>query len=295
MAKIVSYSFAEKPAHRLTDLSPLRRISDRYVSAMENAIEHIAGQPVQVVAEEIEFTAYSRWSSALDTLSSLSVFRLYPLRGTVILRLEEGMINHLINVYFGGAPAPSVRRTKEGFRPTEMQLIDRLAPSLIDHLCDIFSGYGPMKPVFQRHESSPSLITGYKEQEQVMRQPFRITADAKNSWQAELIYSSEAAASAIEFVQNKDIELPAASDPFWQQRWAENLKQIYLPLRSILAQPTMRMPELFELKPGDVIPITPQANPPLFVANRRFATGTLGEKNGCAAFRIEHIEQGDKG
>ena len=87
--------------------------------------------------------------------------------------------------------------------------------------------------------------------------------------------------------------MPAESDPLWQQRWLRNLKQIHLPLRTIVAQPTMRLPELFELKPGDVIPITPRAKPPLFVASRKFASGTLGEKNGCAAFRIEHIEQGD--
>ena len=47
------------------------------------------------------------------------------------------------------------------------------------------------------------------------------------------------------------------------------------------------------MKPGDIIPITPRVKPPLFVANHRFATGTLGEKNGCAAFKIEHMEQGN--
>ena len=293
MKKIIPHSFAKKSAHRVTDLSPLRRISDRYGASIERAIEYIAGQRTEVVAEEITFSPFSGWSGALAPLSSLSVFRLLPLRGTIILYLEEAMINSLINVYFGGAPALCVNRGRGGFRNTESQLIDRLSRSLMDQFAEGFSSYGPMKPVFQRHETSPSYITGYGPEDQVMCQPFRITAGVDISWRLELVYFPDAAESVLEFVQNKNIDLPAESDPLWQQRWARNLKQIYLPLRTIVAQPTMRLPELFNLKPGDVIPITPRVKPPLFVANRKFASGILGEKNGCAAFKIEHIEQGD--
>lgn len=293
MTKVSPHSFAKKSAHRLTDLSPLHRISDRYATSMRDAIEHVSGHRVEVAAEEIIFPDFSRWSEALAPLSSLSIFRLLPLRGTVILNLEEAMINSLINVYFGGTPALCIRRSKNGFRQTEIQLINRLAKSLMEHFCSTFSGYGPMKPAFQRHETSASYITGFQPDEQVMCQPFRISAGTDISWRAEILYSTEAAESVKEFVQNKNVELPAEADPLWQQRWSRNLKQIYLPLRTIVAQPTMRLPELFDLKPGDVIPITPRVKPPLFVANRKFATGTLGEKNGCAAFKIEHIEQGD--
>ncbi|HEY9090170.1 FliM/FliN family flagellar motor switch protein [Parasphingorhabdus sp.] len=293
MKNPVPYNFARKSAHRQSDSSPLRRISDRYAVAMASAIEHIAGHRTEVTVEEIIFSDFSKWSGVLAPLSSLSIFRLLPLRGSIILHLEETMINSLINVYFGGAPAICVKRTKDGFRQTETQLIDRLALSLMERLADVFSGYGPIKPVFQRHETSASYLTGYKPEDQLLCQPFRISMGTDISWRAELVYSPDAAESAMEFIQSQIRDLPAESDPEWERQWSRNLKQIYLPLRTIVAQPTMRLPELFNMKPGDVIPITPRAKPPLFIGNRKFATGTLGEKNGCAAFRIEHIEQGD--
>src|SRR5690554_169687 len=294
MQRPVPYNFASKSAPRQNDLSLLRRISDRYAATMGSAIEHIAGHRVDVTAQDIITSDFSQWSAALPPLSSLSVFRLLPLRGSIILHLEEAMINSLINVYFGGAPALCVKRTKEVFRQTEIQLIDRLAISLMERFSGVMSEYGPAKPIFQRHETSASYLADYKGEDQLLCQPFRITMGADISWRAELVYSPEASESALEFVQSKTRETATESDPEWERQWSHNLKQIYLPLRTIVAQPTMRLPELFNLKPGDVIPITPRSKPPLFVGNRKFATGTLGEKNGCAAFRIEHIEQGDR-
>lgn len=293
MTKAVPHIFAEKSAHRLTDITPLQRISDRYAERMESAIEQVACHPVAVSPEEMQFTAYSEWAGALGPLSSLSVFRLLPLRGSIILQMEEAMINSLINVYFGGAPGPAVKRKKDGFRDTELRLVDRLAQLLIEKLCDEFSDHGPVKLAMLRHETNPSYFADCQPDEQFMRQPFRVSMGADISWPVELLYSAEAAESVMDFLQNKSIETPAESDPLWQQQWSDRLQKIRLPLRTILAQPTMRLPELFEMKPGDIIPITPRVKPPLFVANHRFATGTLGEKNGCAAFKIDQIEKGD--
>lgn len=293
MAKVVKHIFAEKSAHRLIDMAPLQRVSDRYAADVGSVIEQLAGQRVAVTPAETQFIDYSRWTDDLAPLSSLSVFRLLPLRGSIILQLEEAMINGLINVYFGGMLGPVVQRKKDGFRDTELQLIQRLALMLVERLCARFVDYGSMTPTFQRHENTASHLTGWRPNEQVMIQPFRITVSADVSWHIKLLYSADAAESVMEFVQNRSVEKPAAADPAWQRQWSHNLQQIHLPLRTILAQPTMRLPELFKLKPGDIIPITPRVKPPLFVANHKLATGTLGEKNGSAAFKIEHMEQGD--
>ncbi|MEH6757815.1 MAG: FliM/FliN family flagellar motor switch protein [Parasphingorhabdus sp.] len=291
MPKIKPHSFAEKTAHRPADMSPLQRISDRFVVRIETAIEQVIGQAAKASAKPIGFKTYSQWAQALGPLSSLSVFRLLPLRGSIILHMEESMINSLVNLYFGGALCPGVKRLKNGFWETEWQLIERLVQSVVEQFCAHLSDLGLMKSAMLGHETSPSYVTGFKANEQVMCQPFRIVMDADNAWPVELVYSAEASDSLIELIQNGNAEIPAISDPQWQQQWSRALQQIHLPLRTILAQPTMRLPEVFAMKPGDIIPITPWAKPPLFVANHKFATGTLGEKNGCAAFKIDHMER----
>src|SRR5690606_41352804 len=103
MKKPVPYNFASKSAPRQNDLSLLRRISDRYAATMGSAIEHIAGHRVDVTAKDIITSDFSQWSAALPPLSSLSGFRLFPLRGSIILLLEVSMIHSLIKLCLGVA------------------------------------------------------------------------------------------------------------------------------------------------------------------------------------------------
>ena len=70
-------------------------------------------------------------SKSLEPFSSLSVFRILPLRGTIILRFDEAMINSLINVYFGGTFGPPVGRNKDGFRESEIAP-DRTSRAIAD-------------------------------------------------------------------------------------------------------------------------------------------------------------------
>ncbi len=293
MTVAVTHIFAKKSNHSLTDMAPLRRISDKYESGLTSAIEQVVGEKVDVIAQDIRFLPYGDWSGGLDSLSSLSIFRLLPLRGPLILRFEEAMINSLVELYFGGTLGPPVTRKKDCFREAELQLIARLQGALIQQLGDCFADHGVMKHALLHHETRPLHVTVCKRDEQVMCQSFKISIEPDISWQIDVIYSADAAESAIELIQNKSTEQSEASDPHWQQQWYNGLQNIHLPLRTILAQPVMQLPELFELKPGDIIPIAPRVKPPLFVANHKFAIGTLGEKNGCAAFKIEHIEKGD--
>ena len=70
---------------------------------------------------------------------------------------------------------------------------------------------------------------------------------------------------------------------------ARALEGVSLPVRSVVARPTLSVQELLALRIGDVIPITLAPRVPLLVGNRRLAEGTIGEQEGRAAFQIETI------
>ncbi|QTD56475.1 flagellar motor switch protein FliM [Parasphingorhabdus cellanae] len=293
MTIVATHRFAEKSNHSQTDLSPLKRVSDRYARGLSDAVERIAAIKADVDVQDVRFQSFGEWVGGLESLSSLSVFRLLPLRGSLILRLEETMISTLVELYFGGKLGPIIARKKDSFRDAELQLIERLGQALVEQLADCFTDYTVVKPAMMNHESNALHVTICKKDEEVMCQSFSLSLGPDSSWDVDLIYSADAAEGALELIQNKSMEQSDATDPDWQREWHRGLQHIHMPLRTILAQPVMRLPELFQMKPGDIIPITPRVKPPLFIANHKFATGTLGEKNGCAAFKIEHIERGD--
>src|SRR3546814_2029603 len=64
---------------------------------------------------------------------------------------------------------------------------------------------------------------------------------------------------------------------------------IELPVRSILAEPSMPLHAIVALKPGDVIPISLPEELHLLVERTTFGVGTPGEANGNAAIQIKSI------
>jgi flagellar motor switch protein FliM len=83
-----------------------------------------------------------------------------------------------------------------------------------------------------------------------------------------------------------------AADAAWTGALNSALRDVRLPVRSVLARPEISLTKLLDLQVGDIIPLTIPRHVPITIAGRNFATGSIGEANGNAAIMIEHIEEG---
>src|SRR3546814_13739654 len=75
----------------------------------------------------------------------------------------------------------------------------------------------------------------------------------------------------------------------WDKRLRTALLDIELPVRSILAEPTLPLHAIVALKPGDVIPINVPEELQMLVERTPFGIGIPGEANGNAALKIRAI------
>jgi flagellar motor switch protein FliM len=81
-------------------------------------------------------------------------------------------------------------------------------------------------------------------------------------------------------------------DPLWSGALDKALRDVRMPVRSVLARPEISLVKLLALEVGDIIPLTMPRHVPVTVAGRSFAFGSIGEANGNAAIMIDHIEKG---
>lgn len=102
---------------------------------------------------------------------------------------------------------------------------------------------------------------------------------------------------ATEIAATDAVASPQKSDPAahhsddWHRDLMRRLAEVRLPARSVLAQPSIALSRLSRLRRGDIIPIATPRYVPLIVGSRRFASGSIGEQGGHAAFQIETLEQ----
>ena len=78
----------------------------------------------------------------------------------------------------------------------------------------------------------------------------------------------------------------------WRQRLAARAGDIAMPTKSVIARPQLSVGQVMALRVGDVIPIPVPRHVPLLVADRRVATGTIGERDGRVAFMVDRMDGG---
>ena len=291
MDDVQTYAFGRGESQAPMMLSGLDRLGEKLGRRIRALVEPICGVRPQVEAQDAQLLDFSAWSAQVPAFTSISIYRVAPLKGQVLLRMDAAMISTLVDCFYGGIgnrPLPP----RGEFTPTEDRLIARLSESLLSRLVETWSDILPLEPALIVRETGVGFAASAQPGDQMVVQRFMIGITRDQLWPVDLVFPM-AALRAVEPLMGT--RLPAdddQKDPVWQSRIARRMRDIRLPARTVLARPNLSLAELMQLKVGDVIPVTISRSLPLIVGNRIVARGSIGEQDGRAAFQIEKIVQG---
>jgi len=272
-------------------LSKLHRLGEKLGRRIRALLEPIAGTRPEVEAEDAQLLEFGSWSADVPSFTSISTYRLAPLKGQVLLRLDAAMVSTLVDCFYGGVGNRPLPQRIE-FTPTEDRLIARLSESIMAKLSEAWADILPLDPNLLMREPGLSFSPATQASEQMVLQRFRVTLSRDQLWLIDILFPLSALRT-VEPLMGAHVPLDDDQiDPVWQSRIARRMRDIRLPARTVLARPHLSLAELMQLKVGDVIPVTISRSLPLIVGNRIVAHGSIGEQDGRAAFQIEKLAQG---
>ncbi|MDI1297191.1 MAG: FliM/FliN family flagellar motor switch protein, partial [bacterium] len=218
-------------------------------------------------------------------------YRLLPMKGQMLLRMDAAMISTLVDCFYGGIgnrPLPP----RGEFTPTEDRLIARLSESILARLVETWVDVLPLEPALVVRETGVGFSASAQPGDQMVVQRFTLSISREMEWPIDIVFPLSALRAVEPLMGARSAVDEDQADPVWQARIARRMRDIRLPARTVLARPNLSLAELMQLKVGDVIPVTIGRNMPLIVGNRIVAHGTIGEQDGRAAFQIEKLVQG---
>lgn len=277
-----------RPAQKLAGLD---RVGERMVRQLRDAIEPYFRAKTQITADPIEHRRFEDWCADQREFASLSLYRLRPLKGGMMIALEADFITSMVDAFYGGrGHVPAHKRIE--FTASEDRMIARLTEMLTGQLKEAWTDIMPIEPVLASRETNPSYATIAKPQDMVVVQRFTLVPAHGRPGTISFLYP-QATLRPVEtqlLAKVRDDSTPV--DAEWRQRLAWAVEDVRLPVRSVLARPELSMAQLMTLKPGDVIPINLAPKVPLLVGSKRFAEGTIGEQEGRAALLVESVGKG---
>jgi flagellar motor switch protein FliM len=288
MDDVQPYAFGRQSSEPVAAISGLDKLGDRLAKRLRAIVEPYSGGRPAVNARPLDDTMFMMWDACVPAFSSLSIYRLHPIKGPVIMRVDAELISQLVDRFYGGN-STRVAADRHDFTPTEARLIARLTESIIAALVECWAEIVPLEPVLTGRETGLAQAEIMASDADVVIQSFEVDLGGSDRRVIEFVYPRDGFAGIEVGAPAKKAEERRAVDPVWQARLGRRLEDVRFPARTVLARPNLKIAELVALKPGDVIPIHIARHLPLLIGDRIFAHGTIGEQDGCAAFMIEKL------
>ncbi len=281
-----------RPGARLAGLD---RIGERVARRLRDVFEPFARLKPKVEAEAALTSRFETWRDALPEFTSLSLYRLRPMKGGMLIAITPEYVSRLVDAFYGGTGgAPIAVARKREFTAAEERLLGRLTDAITGAVVEVWKEIVVLEPTLASRETNSGYASLVRGDEAVVVQRFSVSGGGPGATSIDLVFPL-IAMRAYEAQLAAKIHAEAGPvDGEFRYRMAKALENVSFPVRSVVARPTLSVSELLSLKPGDVIPITLSPRVPLIVGNRRLAEGTIGEQEGRAAFQIETIGVGDR-
>ncbi len=284
------YTLGQRKDRPVAHLAHLERMNDRIARRLRDVIEPIAQTRSKVDAIPLETRRFDEWQRNQADYMSLSLFRVRPVKGMMMIAIEPAFVTNMVDAFYGGTGNGLATKGGE-FTPSERRLQKRLVTAVADVLTKCWADTFPLQFDFTTHETNVDFANMVRPDEAVVVQSFTIKPGMSRSTKIEILYP-------LSLLQPIEDEIAARAqagiggdDGDWKNKLLGALDNVALPVRSVLARPEMTVAQLLQLKPGDVIPITLSQTVPLLVGNRRFAEGTIGEQEGRAALMIASLNK----
>lgn len=284
----VEHSLLRKSGPDEMLLAIYQKVEKKLPGRLQNRLNDTIGSEVALEMAGSDSLVFTDWHAAQETDSVYLQFQFGVSATPIWVRVSRLFLTACVDCFFGGNFDGDSCATGHLTR-SERNMIDRLAKAIGDGLSDAwsvvqeikinFAGFVHDKDDFELELDDPHVLLGSA----------RVALSGHAIEAMDLIQPIDGLVSIEPQLHRPLSRETGAIDPSWQKSLKESMDQVYMPVRSVLARPTMELSQLSSLAVGDILPVSPTDNVPLIIGDRVFAHGCIGEQNGGVAFQIKHF------
>jgi flagellar motor switch protein FliM len=267
----------------------LDKLNERMLKRVRAAVEPLARAKPRVDTLPTEVRAFGDWRAEQSEFVSLSLYGFRPLKGAILLRIEPEFVSRLVDAFYGGNGTAPSRRARE-FTATEEAMLNRLAEAVMGALAEVWQEIVPVRVQLKGRETNVGFADLAGADEAVAITRFEVAPWAGPGSGIEILYPVAALRAVEPELAAKSHDEAGIRTGDWRERLSAAVGEVRIDARTVLARPELSLNELMQLREGDIIPVSLTKLVPLIVAGRRIALGSVGERDGKAALKIEKME-----
>ncbi len=264
----------------------LERIHERFAQKYIASIYNLMSKEIEIKIEDLKILKFSEYMSSLKTPSSINIIRILPLRGKALVVFDPELVYTLVENYFGGDGRFKMNLEEREFTISEQRIVDSVMELMFKDLQEAWSPIMKLDFETVAHEMNPQMVNVNAPTDILLISTFvaQFSETQKGTFALALPYSM------LEPVREQ-LNISAAHsdddiDPNWISALETQVMSVPLMLSSTLAQTTMTLREMSNIKVGDVIPLEIPETVTLYIEELPRFTAKYGISNDKCALTI---------
>lgn len=252
--EIKAYDFSSQDRIVRGRMPTLEMINERFARNFRITLFNFLRRSPSITVEGIQMTKFGEYIHSLFMPSSLNLIKVKPLRGTALFVLNPKLVYSIVDSFFGGDGRFHTKIEGRDFTTTEMHVVTSILEKIF---IDLKEAWAPVMDVEFEHNGSevnPHFANIVTPTEVVVVSTIHVELDnGGGDIHITMPYSM------LEPIREQlDAGVQSDSSDF-DQRWInslrEEIKTASVEISSSLAQTSISLRELNNLKVGDVIPL----------------------------------------
>ncbi len=263
----------------------LEMINERFARYYRTSLFNMLRRTPDISASGVQMLKFSEFVHTLFVPTSLNLVRINPLRGKGLCVLDPKLVFSVVDNYFGGSGRFHTKIEGRDFTPTELRVVKMLLDLIF---ADMIEAWKPVLNVsfeYLGSEVNPQFANIVSPSEVVVVTTFNIDLEAGGGdLHFVMPYSM---VEPIRDLLDAGVQSDRGDkDERWERALRSRLKHADLELNSTLAETTITLKEVAELKVGDIIPLDIPEMVEVCTSDIPLFRGQLGVAGGNYAVKI---------
>lgn len=266
----------------------LEMINERFARLFRISLFNMLRRQPELTVAGIELVKFSEYTHSLFVPTSLNLIRAKPLRGTALMVFEPRLVFSVVENFFGGDGKINTKIEGREFTPTELRVVQLMVKQAFADLTEAWSAVKPMEFEYLSSEVNPHFANIVSPGEIVVASKFNIELEG-GSGHLHVTFPYSMLEPIRELLDAGVQSDRMDRDERWSATLREQIQDTEVELDSTLAETTISLRQLMNLKAGDVLPIRLPNTLELCVEDLPLYRGQFGTSSGKNAIRITDI------
>lgn len=249
-----NYDFTSQDRIVRGRMPTLEMINERFARYFRISLFNMLRRTAEISIGGVQMLKFAEYVHSLFVPTSLNLVKVNPLRGTGLFVFDPKLVFIVVDNYFGGDGRFPTKIEGREFTPTEQRVIQRILHQAFEDLTQAWKPVMPIHFEYMNSEVNPQFANIVSPTEVVVVSTFHIELEGGGgALHVTLPYSM---VEPIRDLLDAGVQSDRSEvDDRWRIAIREEMKGAPVEMSSVLAETTISMRDLMNLKPGDVIPI----------------------------------------